>query len=68
MPANPATFKQELFKQRRYSLLWEGGHSWIDARRLGFLDQLPLDSPPNFPAHRMNEFFPIPVAEMDARK
>jgi hypothetical protein len=63
-----ANFKQELFKQRRYSLLFEGGHSWIDARRLGLLQQLPKDDPPSFPAHHIHEFFPIPLPEMDARQ
>ncbi|NIM60897.1 MAG: RagB/SusD family nutrient uptake outer membrane protein, partial [Acidobacteria bacterium] len=35
----------ELLKQRRYSLLFEGGHRWIDMRRYGRLDDL-LDPPP----------------------
>jgi hypothetical protein len=61
---NDSNFTQELFKQRRYSLLWEGGHSWIDARRLGLLQQLPLDKPD----HHIHEFFPIPIAETDARQ
>lgn len=33
---------QVLF-ERRYSLWFEGGHRWIDARRYGRLDDLPLD-------------------------
>ncbi len=58
-----ATFVDELLKQRRYSLLFEGGHSWIDARRYGRLDQLPLD----LPTHTRHEWYPIPEAEMNAR-
>jgi starch-binding outer membrane protein, SusD/RagB family len=54
----------ELLKQRRYSLLFEGGHSWIDARRYGRLDQLPLD----LPTHTHHAWYPIPEAEMNARK
>lgn len=34
----------ELLKQRRYSLFYEG-HRWIDMRRYGRLGQLPLDQP-----------------------
>ena len=38
-PRGPFTsntdFVTELLKQRRYSLLFEGGHRWIDARRFG---------------------------------
>lgn len=54
----------ELLKQRRYSLLFEGGHSWIDHRRHGRLDQLPLDQED----HTIHSYFPIPVSEMDARQ
>ncbi len=53
----------ELVMQRRYSLLFEGGHRWIDARRLGLIDQLPLDKP----NHVVNLAFPIPEAECLAR-
>lgn len=54
----------ELLKQRRYSLLFEGGHRWIDTRRLGKQDTLPLDQP----THHLHDAFPIPVQETDARK
>jgi hypothetical protein len=54
----------ELLKQRRYSLLFEGGHRWIDMRRFGRLNQLPLD----LPTHHVHAYFPIPVSETDARK
>jgi hypothetical protein len=54
----------ELLKQRRYSLLMEGGHSWIDARRLGKLDSLPKD----LENHHIHARFPLPVAETDARQ
>jgi starch-binding outer membrane protein, SusD/RagB family len=32
-----------LLKQRLYSLLYEGGHHWIDMRRYGRLNRLPVD-------------------------
>lgn len=53
----------ELLMQRRYSLMFEGGHRWIDARRFGRLDDLPLD----LPSHVINSAFPIPEAECLAR-
>lgn len=54
----------ELLEQRRYSLLFEGGHRWIDMRRYGKLNELPLD----VEGHRVHERFPIPIAETDARQ
>jgi hypothetical protein len=53
----------ELLKQRRYSLLFEGGHSLIDFRRYGRLEELPLDRPDDV----RNAQYPIPKNEMDAR-
>jgi len=53
-----------LLNERRYSLLFEGGHRWIDMRRYGKLQSLPKDKPEHF----IHERFPIPVAETDARK
>lgn len=53
----------ELLQQRRYSLMFEGGHRWIDARRFDRLADLPLD----LPDHVRNAAFPIPEAECLAR-
>ena len=50
-----------LVYERRNSLLFEGGHRWIDSRRLGKLGDLPLDG--GFVHNNM----PIPQAETDAR-
>ena len=52
----------ELLYEREFSLLMEG-HRWIDARRLGKLDSLPLDKPD----HKRNRRYPIPLAECNAR-
>lgn len=56
------TVFDELVYQRRYGLLFEG-HRWIDMRRWGLLDELPLD--------RMGDgvatAFPIPTNELNAR-
>ena len=53
----------ELLKQKRYSLLWESGSRWIDARLYGRLATLPLDQP----THKVIPNFPIPTPERDAR-
>lgn len=54
---------EELIYQRRYSLLFEG-HRWIDMRRWGLLDQLPIDRPGDV----VHPAFPIPTPELDARQ
>lgn len=58
-----ADFIPELRRQRRYSLLFEGGHSWIDARRFGQLATLPNQ----LPSHNIMSRFPFPEAECLAR-
>ena len=60
---NPGNILDELLKQKRYSLLFEGGHRWIDARRYGKLGTLPIDQP----GQRVQTAFPIPQAEVNAR-
>jgi hypothetical protein len=52
----------ELLYNRRYSLLFEG-HRWIDMRRYGRLDALPLDDS-SFVVH---DKFPFPQTECDPR-
>lgn len=56
-------FVAELLYQRRYSLLFEGGHRWIDARRFGLIATLPKA----LPEHRVFSRFPFPEAECLAR-
>jgi hypothetical protein len=56
-------FVTELLKQRRYSLMFEGGHRWIDTRRFGLLSTLPLA----LPTHTVPSRFPFPEAECLAR-
>jgi hypothetical protein len=60
---NQADFVAELLKQRRYSLLFEGGHRWIDTRRFGLLSTLPKA----LPSHTVPTRFPFPEAECLAR-
>jgi hypothetical protein len=59
-----ANILDELLDQKRYSLLFEGGHRLIDMRRYNRLDQLPLDQP----SHQVNAAFPIPLDEQLARQ
>ena len=60
---NQSDFVTELLKQRRYSLLFEGGHRWIDTRRFGLLSTLPKA----LPTHTVPSRFPYPEAECLAR-
>ena len=60
---NQSDFVTELLKQRRYSLVFEGGHRWIDTRRFGLLSTLPKA----LPTHTVPSRFPFPEAECLAR-
>ncbi len=57
-----ASYITALMYERRYSLMYEGGHRWIDLRRFGLA--IPLDDP----SHKANLRYPIPQAECDARQ
>jgi hypothetical protein len=58
----PLNILDELLKQKRYSLLFEGGHRWIDMRRYGKLSEL------QEPGQVVHSAFPIPLPETDARR
>lgn len=66
-PVEPFASQEEaldqLLYEKRYSLLFEGGHRWIDLRRWDRLDELPLDQP----GHVLNAAFPVPTSEQLAR-
>lgn len=49
----------ELLYNKRYSLMFEGGHRWIDARHYGLLGTLPKAQP----SHTVPSRFPFPEAE-----
>ncbi len=57
-------FVDELLKQRRYSMMFEGGHRWIDLRRFNRLADPSLK---DLAAHNVHVMFPIPSAECLAR-
>lgn len=63
-PANDTEFVDLLLGERRWSLLFEGGHRWLDARRFGRLGDLPLDRPTDL----IPTAFPIPRNECIARE
>ena len=56
-------FTTELLYNRRYSLLFEGGHRWIDTRRLNRQADLPLA----LTSHNRLPRFPFPEAECLSR-
>lgn len=55
----------QLLYEKRYSLLFEGGHHWIDMRRYERLDDIPLDIPDD---HVVHPQFPFPDGEERARE
>ena len=63
MPGSDEEFVDALLFERRWSLLFEGGHRWLDMRRFGRLGDLPLDRA----SDRVPERFPIPRDECIAR-
>jgi len=58
-----ADFVTELLYNRLYSLMWEQGTRWIDARRYNRLSDLPIDRPGD--SHHPNML--VPAGECDAR-
>jgi hypothetical protein len=62
--ASPAEALTDLLVQKRYSLLFESGSRWVDARLYGLLDALPLDDPTN---HVVHANYAIPRDEANAR-
>lgn len=61
--SSDAAFVTELLYNRTYSLLWEQGTRWIDARRYNRLSTLPIDRPGDVVHPQML----IPAGECDAR-
>ncbi|HWH02443.1 MAG TPA: RagB/SusD family nutrient uptake outer membrane protein [Gemmatimonadales bacterium] len=63
-----AAYIAELLYNRRYSLMWEQGTRWVDARRYGLLGTIPTDIPNgNVPAGAVPQVMPIPDNECNAR-
>jgi hypothetical protein len=68
VPATPELALDELLYNKRYSLLYEGGHRWIDVRHYGRLATLPIDRPANTPPDVIFSTLPIPTAEVLSRQ
>ncbi len=63
-----SNFVKALMYERRYSLLWEQGTRWVDARRFGRLSDIPPDIPASFvPQGRVPPVMPVPQSECNAR-
>lgn len=63
-----ASLLTELLYNKRYSLLFEGGHSWIDYRRYGRLSALATNERPGPPPDVIFTTLPIPTAEVQPRQ
>jgi hypothetical protein len=62
----PEAALNELLYNKLYSLMFEGAHRWIDARRYGRLATLPIDRPtpePPTPPDVVFSTLPIPTDE-----
>ena len=64
VPGNTTAALDALLYEKRYSLLYEGGHRWIDMRRYGRLNQLPLDRAGDL----VYTTYPIPTNEVLPRQ
>jgi len=62
--SSDGAFITALLYERRYSLLWEQGTRWIDARRFGRLSTIP----PAVTDGNVPDVMPVPSTECDARK
>jgi starch-binding outer membrane protein, SusD/RagB family len=60
----PATLLDELLYEKRYSLVYEFGHRWVDLARYGKLLTLPRDQP----THRIWPALPFDQTECDFRR
>ena len=58
-----SSFVKALLYERRYSLLWEQGARWIDARRFNRLGDIPID----VPGGNVPPLMPVPLTECQAR-
>jgi hypothetical protein len=54
---------EELLYEKRYSLLWEGGHNWIDMRHYGKLGEIPKE----LATSHIFTVMPFPLTECQAR-
>jgi hypothetical protein len=67
-PVDQASLLTELLYNKRYSLMYEGGHSWVDFRRYGRLADLATNERPGPPPDVLFTTLPIPTAEVLPRQ
>jgi hypothetical protein len=63
-PVDPASVLAELLYNKRYSLMYEGAHSWVDFRRYGLTGVLTGLDRPGPPPDTIFPTLPIPTAEL----
>lgn len=63
-PVDQASVLAELLYNKRYSLMYEGAHSWIDYRRYGLTATLTGLDRPGPPPDAIFPTLPIPTAEL----
>jgi len=61
--ATPNDWLEELLYEKRYSLLWEGGHNWIDMRHYGKLGEINKE----LASSHIFTVMPFPLTECQAR-
>ncbi len=64
VPGGQTAALDALLYEKRYSLLYEGGHRWIDLRRYGRLSEIPLDRAGDL----VYTTYPIPTNEILPRQ
>ncbi len=64
---NQPSLLAEVLYNKRYSLMYEGGHSWIDYRRYGLTGLLTGLDRPGPPPDQIFQTLPIPTAELQPR-
>jgi hypothetical protein len=67
-PVDQPSLLTELLYNKRYSLMFEGGHSWIDFRRYGRTADLTAFDRPGPPPDQIFPTLPIPTAEVLPRQ
>jgi starch-binding outer membrane protein, SusD/RagB family len=66
-PVDQPSLLGELLYNKRYSLMYEGGHSWIDFRRYGLTSSLQSIDRIGPPPDQIFPTLPIPTAETQPR-
>ncbi len=63
----PGDLLRQLLYEKRYSLMWEGGFTYLDARQYDRMGDDPAELPRAAPNHVVYPRFPYPINECQAR-